>query len=71
MPFPGRARDISSPQKITANLRLQATRAALTSRHKPVAHGELNDVRTGIGRLHNGTYTYNVKWDLGRQGTTQ
>lgn len=34
-------------------------------------HGELNDVRTGIGRLHNGTYTYNVKWDLGRQGSTQ
>lgn len=27
LPFPGRARDISSPQKITANLRLQATRA--------------------------------------------
>jgi hypothetical protein len=34
-------------------------------------HGEMNDVRTGIGRAHNGTYTYNVKWDLARQGTTQ
>jgi len=33
-------------------------------------HGELDDVRTGIGRLNNGTCIYNVKWDLGRQGTT-
>jgi len=34
-------------------------------------HGELDDVPTGIGRLHKGTYIYDVKWGLGRQGTTQ
>jgi hypothetical protein len=34
-------------------------------------HGEMNDEKDGIGNMHNGKYIYNVRWDLGRQGTTQ
>ncbi len=32
-------------------------------------HGEMNDAKTGIGTSQKGIYTYNVKWDLGRQGS--
>jgi hypothetical protein len=32
-------------------------------------HGELNDHKTGMGRLHNGTYTYEAMWDLARTGS--
>ncbi|HSS99894.1 MAG TPA: hypothetical protein VLK33_22825 [Terriglobales bacterium] len=34
-------------------------------------HGSIHDVKTGIGNAHTGTYTYDMKWDLARQGTTQ
>jgi len=32
-------------------------------------HGELNDHKTGMGRLHNGTYAYEAMWDLARSGS--
>ena len=34
-------------------------------------HGATHDVKTGVGNAHTGTYTYDMKWDLARQGTTQ
>jgi len=34
-------------------------------------HGEMNDEKDGLGTARTGKYIYNVKWDLGRQGTSQ
>ncbi len=34
-------------------------------------HGEVNDEKDGLGTARTGKYIYNVKWDLGRQGTSQ
>jgi hypothetical protein len=31
--------------------------------------GELKDHKTGLGRIHNGTYTYEANWNLARSGS--